>query len=54
MIDYYVKLVGVDHVGIATDDMFSTELVVDFAEANADLYNEYEERLKLRKMFMSR
>ena len=28
MIDYYVQLVGVDHVGIATDDMFSTELVV--------------------------
>ena len=40
MIDYYVKLVGVDHVGIATDDMFSTELVVQFAEANADLYDD--------------
>jgi len=40
MIDYYVKLVGVDHVGIATDDMFSTELVVDFAKANAALYND--------------
>ncbi|MEM9058917.1 MAG: membrane dipeptidase [Pseudomonadota bacterium] len=40
MIDYYVKLVGVDHVGIATDDMFSTELVVEFAKANADLYND--------------
>ncbi len=40
MIDYYVKLVGVDHVGIATDDMFSTELVMQFAEANADLYND--------------
>lgn len=40
MIDYYVKLVGVDHVGIATDDMFSTELVIKFAEANADLYND--------------
>ncbi|MGR3711616.1 MAG: dipeptidase [Shimia sp.] len=38
MIDYYVQLVGVDHVGLATDDMFSTELVVDFAKANADLY----------------
>lgn len=38
MIDYYVKLIGVDHVGIATDDMFSTELVVDFATANADMY----------------
>ena len=40
MIDYYVKLVGVDHVGIATDDMFSTKLVVDFAEKNADMYND--------------
>lgn len=40
MIDYYAQLVGVDHVGIATDDMFSTELVVDFATANADLYND--------------
>ena len=40
MIDYYVKLVGVDHVGIATDDMFSTELVVDFAKANATMYND--------------
>ncbi len=38
MIDYYVQLVGVDHVGIATDDMFSTELVVDFAKKHADLY----------------
>ena len=38
MIEYYVKLIGVDHVGIATDDMFSTELVVDFAKANADMY----------------
>ena len=32
------KLVGIDHVGIATDDMFSTALVVDFAKANADMY----------------
>lgn len=40
MIDYYVKLVGVDHVGIATDDMFSTELVVDFAKANAAMYDD--------------
>ena len=38
MIDYYVKLVGVDHVGLATDDMFSTELVVKFAKANAASY----------------
>jgi len=40
MIDYYVKLVGVDHVGIATDDMFSTELVVQFATANAAMYDD--------------
>jgi membrane dipeptidase len=40
MIDYYVKLIGIDHVGIATDDMFSTALVVDFATANADMYND--------------
>jgi membrane dipeptidase len=38
MIDYYVQLVGVDHVGIASDDMFSTQLVVDFATKNADMY----------------
>lgn len=42
MIDYYVKLVGVDHVGIATDDMFSTELVVNFAKANAAMYDDGE------------
>ncbi|WP_425045220.1 membrane dipeptidase [Primorskyibacter sp. S87] len=40
MIDYWVKVVGVDHVGIASDDMFSTELVVDFATANAALYDD--------------
>nr|WP_254437535.1 membrane dipeptidase [Ruegeria arenilitoris] len=40
MIDYYVQLVGVDHVGIATDDMFSTELVVQFATANASMYDD--------------
>jgi membrane dipeptidase len=40
MIDYYVKLVGVDHVGIASDDMFTTENIVKFAEANADAYDD--------------
>lgn len=40
MIDYYVQLLGVDHVGIATDDMFSTKLIVDFATKNADMYND--------------
>ena len=40
MIDYYAKLVGVDHVGIATDDMFDVSLVVDFAKKNATMYND--------------
>ena len=40
MIEYYVKLVGVDHVGIASDDMFSTENVVKFAKANAAAYDD--------------
>ncbi|MGB6289313.1 MAG: membrane dipeptidase [Desulfobulbales bacterium] len=38
MIDYYVKLLGEDHVGLATDDMFDVALVVDFAKANASAY----------------
>ncbi|WP_254438845.1 membrane dipeptidase [Ruegeria arenilitoris] len=40
MIDYCVQLVGVDNVGFATDDMFSTELVVQFATANASMYDD--------------
>jgi len=40
MIDYYVKLIGIDHVGIATDDIFIEELVVGFAKANADAYDD--------------
>ena len=40
MVDYYAKLVGVDHVGIASDDMFSTENVVKFAKANAAAYDD--------------
>ena len=40
MIEYYVDLVGVDHVGIASDDMFSVENVVNFANANAAAYND--------------
>ena len=40
MVDYYIKLVGVDHVGIASDDMFSTENVVKFAKANAAAYDD--------------
>ena len=38
MIDYYVKLVGEDHVGIATDDMFDVSLIVDFVKKNAAMY----------------
>ncbi|WP_216824969.1 membrane dipeptidase [Roseovarius sp. EL26] len=40
MIDYYVKLVGVDHVGIATDDMFVETLINTFVEANPDIYDD--------------
>jgi len=40
MIDYYVKLVGADHVAIASDDMFDVSLVVDFATKNAAMYND--------------
>jgi len=38
MIDYYVNLVGIDHVGIASDDVFTTETIVDFAKENASMY----------------
>jgi membrane dipeptidase len=38
MIDYYVKLVGVDHVGIASDDMFTTQPTMDFVSKNAGMY----------------
>lgn len=38
MIDYYARLVGVDHVAIATDDMFDVSRVVDFAKKNASMY----------------
>ena len=40
VIDYYVKLVGIDHVGLATDDMFSEELIVAFAKKNAGSYED--------------
>ena len=40
MIDYYAKLVGVNHVAIASDDMFDVSLVVDFAKKNAAMYND--------------
>ena len=38
MIDYYVDLLGVDHVGIASDDMFTTEPTMNFVAANPGLY----------------
>jgi membrane dipeptidase len=38
VIDYYVQLVSVDHAGIASDDMFSTAVVVDYATRNAEVY----------------
>ncbi|MCZ8499077.1 hypothetical protein O9929_17750 [Vibrio lentus] len=38
MIDGAVKVAGIDHVGIATDDMMTTVKVVPFAVANADKY----------------
>lgn len=40
MIHYYVKLVGVDHVGIASDDMFTTEPTMNFVNANPNLYSD--------------
>ncbi|WNC73611.1 membrane dipeptidase [Thalassotalea psychrophila] len=40
MIDYYVKLVGVDHVGIATDDQFVMKYVMSFAKKNAHVYQD--------------
>jgi len=40
MIDYYVKLIGVDHVGIATDDMFTLKIVMGFVKKNPDQYND--------------
>ena len=38
MIHYYVKLVGVDQVGIASDDMFTTKPTMNFVRANPNLY----------------
>ena len=38
MIDGAVKIAGIDHVGIGTDDMMTTAKVVPFAMANADKY----------------
>ncbi|GLR74632.1 dipeptidase [Aliivibrio sifiae] len=38
MIDGAVKVAGIDHVGIATDDMMTTAKVVPFTIANPDKY----------------
>ena len=38
MVDFYVKLVGADHVGIASDDMFTTKPTMNFVKANPNLY----------------
>lgn len=38
MIDGAVKVAGIDHVGIATDDMMTTAKVVPFTLANPDKY----------------
>ena len=38
MIDYYVELVGIDHVGIASDDMFTTKPTMDFVAQNPTMY----------------
>ncbi len=40
MIDYLVKLIGVDHVGIASDDMFILSLVIKFAKENPESYDD--------------
>ena len=40
MLDYYARLVGADHVGMATDDMMRLDLVLAFTKANPSLYND--------------
>ncbi|MBB3696728.1 dipeptidase [Flammeovirga yaeyamensis] len=40
MIDYYVKLIGEDHVGIATDDMFTLDILMGFVKQNAASYDD--------------
>lgn len=40
VLEYYIKLVGIDHVGLATDDMFSEELILKFSKANASTYED--------------
>ena len=38
MLDYGRKLVGIDHITIATDDVFTTASIVSFAKANPAAY----------------
>jgi len=40
MLDYLAKLIGVDHVGLASDDMFILSLVAKFAEENPESYDD--------------
>ncbi len=40
MLDYYAKLIGVDHVGLATDDLHTIEQVVPSATAHPDLFDD--------------
>ncbi len=45
MIDYYVKLIGIDHVGIASNDMFKEENSMAFVEDNPDAYDDDDYRV---------
>ncbi|RLA38610.1 MAG: dipeptidase [Gammaproteobacteria bacterium] len=40
LIDYVVQLVGIDHCGIASDDMFTTSAVEGLARSKPDIYND--------------
>ncbi len=40
MLDYARKVAGIDHVAIATDDLFTTEPVIAFAKANPEAYSD--------------
>ncbi|MFK7733796.1 MAG: dipeptidase [Pseudomonadales bacterium] len=40
LIDYVVQLVGIDHCGIASDDMFTVSAVEAFAKAKPDVYDD--------------
>jgi membrane dipeptidase len=40
LIDYIVQLVGIDHCGVASDDMFTTQMVEAVAKAKPDMYDD--------------